>query len=232
MMLVSLLVWVVLLPLVLLLVRNSPKKVEKDNEIEPGVSLTYALVTPAFWVLALCAMAIFYSIFMTTQQFILYLQTPRIGVTPLTAGYFLSALFAVSVCGKFFFGFLSDRIQPQRVMLVCCAVMFASTFILFGLNPVNAVFFIILFGFGYGGSFVLLQLLVAEFFGRREYGKILGVIVMIETIGAAIGGKVTGALADADGGDYTRAFYGVIVSTGLALALTLILNRKRIYLTF
>jgi MFS family permease len=232
MMLVSLLVWVVLLPLVLLLVRNSPKKVVKDDEMEPGVSLSNALVTPAFWVLALCAMAIFYSIFMTTQQFILYLQTPRIGVTPLVAGYFLSVLFAVSVGGKFFFGFLSDRIQPQRVMLVCCAVMFASTFILFGLSQMNAILFIILFGFGYGGSFVLLQLLVAEFFGRREYGKILGVIVMIETIGAAIGGKVTGALADADGGDYTRAFYGVIVSTGLALALTLILNRKRIYLTF
>jgi MFS family permease len=192
--------------------------------------LRRAIGSPAFWVFALCAMAIFYPIFVTTQQFILYLQTPRIGITPLLAGYLLSTLFAVSVAGKFFFGWLSDLFRPQRVMLLCCAVMFLSTFILFGLNAGNAIFFIVLFGFGYGGTFVLLQLLVLEFFGQREYGKILGVIVMIETIGAAIGGKVTGYLADADGGDYTRAFYGVIISTGFALALVFILNRKRMYL--
>jgi MFS family permease len=243
MMLVSLLVWIVLLPLVVLLVKNKPEDIgslpdgaseipEQAETDLPGVRLAHALTTPAFWILALCSMAVFYSIFVTSQQFILYLQTPRIGVTQLIAGYFLSTLFAVSVAGKFFFGWLSDRFPPQRVMLLCCAVMFLSTFILFALNAGNAIFFIILFGLGYGGTFVLLQLLVAEFFGRREYGKILGVIVMIETVGAAIGGKITGYLADADGGDYTRAFYGVIISTGLALFLVAILNRKRFYLTF
>jgi MFS family permease len=246
MMMVSLLVWMTLLPAVIFLVKNKPEDIGllPDGDAEPaeqtavnsqdlpGLTLKRALATPAFWLFALCAAAIFYPIFVTTQQFILYLQTPRIGVSPLTAGYFLSTLFAVSVAGKFLFGWLSDRFPPPRVMLLCCAVMFLSTFILFGLNAANAIIFIALFGLGYGGTFVLLQMLVAEFFGQREYGKILGVIVMIETVGAAVGGKITGYLADADGGDYTRAFYGVIVSTGLALALVLILNRRKKYLLF
>jgi MFS family permease len=241
---VSLLVWLVLLPAIILLVKNKPEDMglypdgdllahesDKDQTL-PGLTLGKALGTPAFWLFALCAAALFYTIFVVTQQFVLYLQTPKIGFSPLAAGYFLSILSVVSMGGKFLFGWLSDRLPPARVMLICCAVMFASTFILLGLNAGNAIFFMVLFGLGYGGTFVLLQLLVAEFFGRREYGKILGVIVMIETVGAAIGGKITGYLADADGGDYTRAFYGVIVSTGLAFVLTMILNRKRFYLTF
>jgi MFS family permease len=245
MMMVSLLVWLILLPAILLLVRNTPEEIgllpdndpvsigpnpeagDSETADLPGISLRRALATPVFWVFAICAAAVFYSIFLTTQQFILYLQTARIGVSPLVAGYFISALYAASIGGKFFFGWLSDRFPPPRVMLVCCSVMFLATFILFALNAQNAIFFILLFGLGYGGTFVLLQLLVAEFFGQREYGKILGVIVMIEMIGAAIGGKITGYFADLDGGDYTRAFYGMIVSTGLALFLTLILNRKK-----
>lgn len=244
MMAVSLLVWVVLLPAIIFLVKNFPADsgqfVDGDTAPDehtqvnpkdlPGLSLGKALRTPVFWTFALCAAAVFYSIFMTTQQFVLYLQTPRIGVSPMTAGYLLSLLFAVSVAGKFFFGWLSDRFPPQRVMLLCCTVMFLATFVLLGLNTYNAIIFIVVFGLGYGGTFVLLQLMVAEFFGQKEYGKILGVIVMIETIGAAIGGRVTGYLADQDGGDYTRAFYGVMISTGFALVLTLILNRKRKYL--
>ncbi len=247
MLLVSLLVWLVLLPAVIIFVKNTPgdKGLTADGEFRapeiaetgetgetdardlPGLTLREALKTPVFWIFAFCAAAIFYTIFVTSQQFILYLQTPRIGVSPMAASYYLSALFAVSVAGKFFFGWLSDRFRPQRVMLLCCAVMFLATFILFGLNAGNAIAFILIFGLGYGGTFVLLQLLVAEFFGQREYGKILGVIVMIETIGAAIGGKVAGYLADLDGGDYTRAFYGVFVSTGLALVLVLILNSRK-----
>jgi MFS family permease len=244
MIMASLLVWLLLLAIVFL-VRNVPQDMDLFPDGEPlsvpgdlggesaaGVSLGKAMSTPVFWVFGLCAAAVFYTVFMTSQQFVLYLQTPKIGITPMSAGYLISTLFSVSIAGKFLFGWLADRFPPPRIMLICCGMMFVSTFILFNLTAGNALIFVVLFGLGYGGTFVLLQLLVAEFFGRREYGKILGVIVMIETIGAAIGGKVTGTLADADGGDYIRAFYGVIVSTGLALALTLILNRKRIYLAF
>jgi len=56
-------------------------------------------------------------------------------------------------------------------------------------------------------------------------------LIVIETVGAAIGGLVTGRLADAAGGDYTTAFYAVIAVSGLAFALTIvlgILSRRRV----
>lgn len=247
---VSLVIWVILLPAVIFLVKNRPGDIglfpdgdvsdadfrmrnvasetaerrPGDKEKLDGLTLSEALKTRVFWIFAFCAALIFYPIFVTTQQFILYLQTPRIGMSAQAASLAQSALFFVSVGGKFFFGFLSDKFSPTRVMLLCCAVMFAATFVLFFLTAANALLFMIPFGVGYGGTFVLLQRLAADYFGLREYGKILGAVTLIETVGAAVGGILTGRLADAAGGDYSRAFYGVIVTTGLAFLLVVALN--------
>lgn len=241
----SVVVWLVLLPAIIFFVKDRPSEIGlmPDGD-SPGVAVTdvavpgtvgagppkagmtlfEALKTPIFWVFGICAALVFYPIFVTTQQFILYMQTPRIGMSAQMASYAQAALFLVSVGGKFAFGFLSDKSSPTRVMLVCCGLMFAATFVLFGLTAQTAFLFLIPFGLGYGGTFVLLQRLAADYFGMREYGKILGVITVIETIGAAMGGIITGRLADAAGGDYSRAFYGVAVATGLAFLMVVALN--------
>ena len=114
--------------------------------------------------------------------------------------------------------------QAQRVMIACCSVMFASTLVLLNLSAVTAFAFLVLFGFGYGGTFVLLQRIAADYFGNRDYPKILGVLIVIETLGAVTGGMVTGWMADAAGGDYSAAFYAMIAVSGLAFVLTIVLG--------
>lgn len=239
MLILTSLIWFLLLPVIIFLVKNRPSDIglltdgESANtnsegiEIqiaETGMSLIEAMKTLLFWIFALCSALIFYPIFVTGQQFILYLQTEKIGLAPQQASLALSVLFAVSVGGKFLFGFLSDRFSPALVMLFCCSVMFLASLVLLFLTANTAFLFLIPFGLGYGGTFVLLQRLVADYFGMREYGKILGVITFIDTIGATIGGKITAYLADAASGDYTKAFYGVIITTGMALILVLVMN--------
>ncbi|MBX7171791.1 MAG: MFS transporter [Pyrinomonadaceae bacterium] len=236
---VSLIIWVVLFPAIIFLVKNQPsdiglfpdgdkEKIEDEskdtNSKNYGMTLAEALKTPIFWILALCSCLVFYPIFVTSQQFILYLQTPKVGLTAQQGSYALSTLFAVSVAGKFLFGFLSDRFSPTRVMLICCSVMFSATLILLSLTATTGFIFLMLFGLGYGGTFVLLQRQVGDYFGSRDYPKILGVITIVETSGAAIGGIITGKLADAASGDYTNAFYAVIVVTGIAWILVILLN--------
>jgi MFS family permease len=105
--------------------------------------------------------------------------------------------------------------------------MFASTFLLVDLNATTAFLFLIPFGLGYGGAFVLIQRLVADLFGERDYPKILGAITIGDTLGAVVGGMITGWLADRAGGDYTVGFYGVIVAAGLAFVLIAILNLRQ-----
>lgn len=230
----SLLIWLLLIPAVFFLVQDKPQDLglvpdgflpgsDEGSIAAPttGLSVGEALRTPIFWTLALCAASVFYPIFVTTQQFIL--QATKIGLSPQQASFSLSALFFVSVAGKFLFGWLSDRFRPTNVMVGCCLVMFASTLVLLDLTPSTAIAFLLPFGFGYGGTFVLLQRIAADFFGNRDYPRILGVLIVIETVGAAVGGLVTGRLADAAGGDYTSAFYAVIAVSGLAFGLTIAL---------
>jgi MFS family permease len=227
---ISAIVWLVLLPLILFVVREKPAGSEPELPVSDGVKWTTALRMPIFWALAACSALVFYPIFVTSQQFILYLQSPRLGVSAETAALAQSGLFAVSIGGKFIAGFLSDRLGAVRVIVFCAALMFAASLVLFGLTAGNALLFLLPFALGYGGTFVLIQRLASDLFGRLEAGKILGTITLIEVIGAAIGGRVTGYLADKNGGDYTTAFYGVTITAGAAFVATIMLyrlNKKR-----
>jgi len=223
---VSGLVWLVLVPAIVLLVRSPA-----DSELKAGVdvpaegmTLGEALRTPLFWTFGLAAASVFYPIFATTQQFILYLQSAKIGLDLQTAAFAQSALFALSVGGKFLAGVLSDKVRPQSAMLVFALIMFASTLVLFDLTAANALLFLLPFGLGYGGIFVLLQRSAGDLFGLRAYGRILGALTLIEISGAAVGGKITGMLADRNGGDYTFAFYAVIAAAAVAVVCSLLVN--------
>lgn len=227
------LVWLVLLPAVLIFVREpvlEKDSVENAARLE-GTSWANALRSPIFWALAACSALVFYPIFATSQQFILYLQTPKIGVSAETAAFAQSALFAISIGGKFLAGFASDRLGPIRVMTFCAFLLFAASLVLFYLTATTALLFLLPFALGYGGTFVLIQRLASELFGRADAGRILGTITLIEVIGATIGGRITGYLADLHGGDYTVAFYGVTIAAAgafiAAIAIALLSARRK-----
>ena len=231
MLVLSVLVWLVLLPAVLIFVREpSSLSTGDENAVRlDGVRWSKALRTPIFWALAACSALVFYPIFATSQQFILYLQTPKIGVSAETATFAQSALFAISIGGKFLAGFASDRLGAMSVMTFCAFLLFAASLVLFNLTATTALLFLLPFALGYGGTFVLIQRLASDLFGRADAGRILGTITLIEVIGAAIGGKITGYLADLHGGDYTVAFYGVTIAAAGAFVAAIavaILSRR------
>lgn len=235
---VSMIIWLILLPAALFLVKNRPSDVGDVPDGDPtarmtpetpaaeptGMTLGEALSSPLFWIFTTCAALIFYAIFVVSQQLNLYLQGPKIGFSPQQAAGVQSLLFGLSVFGKFFYGYLADKFSTARVMLFSASTMFLSTLAFLYFDSTTVYIFAVLFGLNYGGTFVLLQLLVAEYFGLKEYGKILGAVTVIETMGGAAGTIITGRLADADGGDYSRAFLGLILVTGVSLGMVVLLN--------
>jgi sugar phosphate permease len=235
---VSLIVWLVLLPAAIFLVKSRPSDIgllpdgdelfandAENKSVElSGMTLMQAIATPTFWIFSICAALIFYGIFVVSQQLNLYLQTPKMGFSLADAGNVQSKMFTASVVGKFLFGFLSDRFKSTRVMFFGAVLMFASTLVLLNLTAENVLLFVIPFGLTYGGIFVLLQLLVADYFGLKNLGTILGAVTVIETIGGALGTRITGMVADANGGDYSRAFMILILTTGVSLLLVTVLN--------
>ncbi len=240
--LLSMSVWLLLLPAIIFLVRESasdeglqfnefvsgPSDVEEVSAVRSGATLAQAIRTAGFWLLAMSAAALFYTIFSTSQQFILHIQkSASISASPELAKNAQSALLLMSLTGKFFFGALSDHFPIRRVMFACCLIMFTSTIVFLGFLNVNTLWlYVVCFGFGYGGTFVLIQLLAARMFGLRDLARILGALTLIETIGGFIGTNITGMLASANGGDYTSAFYGVTMAAGIALVCVVILNLK------
>jgi len=235
--LLSLLVWLVLLPGIIFFVKNRVQDIGENfdgdetdltvagaTQTADGSTFSEALRLPMFWIIGLCAILIFYPIFTISQQFNLYLQN-NVGVSKELAATAQSMLFVTSVAGKFLFGWLCDRFPTRRVIMICCGVMFLSTIMLLGFLTSSTIFiFLLPFGLGYGGTFVLIQLLTVESFGLRDIGKILGAITLIETTGGFLGSLITGRLASVNNGDYTTAFYGVTIAAGLAFLSTFAVN--------
>jgi len=227
------LVWFVLLPLVLLLVKGHPKekglypdgippeqqpRARESQSEQPGLAFAEAVTTGTFWGLVCGAAFSFYVIFSISQQLILHLQSPQVGLTRSQAALGQSALFLFSLVGKFCFGYMSDRWPKKLVTLLCCTTMCLGSLLLLDLDRVTLYPFSLLFGLGFGGTYVMIQLMVIECFGLRSLGKLLGIVTFAETIGAAGGNIITGNLFDRTG-SYDLSFRIIIVCAFLALLL-------------
>lgn len=237
---VSMLIWFILIPAIWLVVRVHPRQkgVLPDGALAaetslntaasvgplqlPGLTLGEAMRTPMFYVFSICAATLFYSILAVVQQLTLYLRSPRIGMTLIEAANIQSTMGAASILGKLIFGWLSDRFPKVWVNMFCCGLLCLAGALLLSLTAASAFPFALAFGFGYGGAFVLVQLMVAECFGLRELGRILGVILIVETIGGALGNYLTGQLAQA-AGDYSAGFVAVFGASVIAFVAALLL---------
>ena len=83
--------------------------------------------------------------------------------------------------------------------------------------------FAVIFGFAYGGFIVLVSPIVAEQFGLRAHGTILGVTSFAMMIGGGTGPLMTGRIFDISG-SYQIAFL-ICAATGvIGLTLTTVLT--------
>jgi len=176
-----------------------------------GMEYGEALRTPTFWVLSLCAMTTFYSILAVQGHLFLHLR--GLGFDPKSAAGGISALFTMGLVGKFLFGYLADALNRKTVFVANVAVMLAGSACLSSMNPSLFWPFVILFGFGWGGLYTMLQLLTMDCFGLKAGGKILGTITVLDALGGGLGPWVTGVLFDR-----TKSYQaGFTVITGLVL---------------
>ena len=192
---------------------------------ETGMEYGAAIRTSTFWVIALCAMTTFYSILGVQGHLVLHLR--GLGVPPSAAAAGLSVLYLAGLVGKFLFGYLADVLDRKTVFVANILVMLLGSACLASMSTSLFWPFAVLFGFGWGGIYTLLQLLTMDSFGLKSGGKILGTITVLDALGGGLGPWVTGVLFDRTG-SYQAPFLvvTVLITLALVVALTLRLPKK------
>jgi MFS family permease len=197
---------------------GNPAQGLREDPGAEGLSLAESFRTGAFWVLCLAhvlwtfgSMSIIGHLpaFMTDQGFDVE-----------SAALPLSLAIGCSIVGRVGFGVLADRLTKKWIMSLTLILQALAVLCLFRVHSFAALpAFVILFGLGLGGGAVLVPLLVGECFGLRAFGKVLGVVMISATLGAATGPVVTGRIFDVMG-SYQLAFVLHVVSfTAGALAI-------------
>lgn len=197
-----------LMPVVLLLVRDHPPSVlvseqaKKSEQAQgaaslvlEGVSYEVAIKSRQFWLIASAAMMTFYSILGVASHLPLYLSQSG-GMSLSKAGGIVGVVFGMSLLGKLVWGVLADYFNHRKLFSLNLALMGAGSFMLSSMNFDLLWGFLICFGFGWGGLYTMIQLLVVGSFGVRDAGKILGTITLLDALGGGLGPWLTGYLFD------------------------------------
>jgi sugar phosphate permease len=138
-----------------------------------------------------------------------------------------SIFFISSLVGKLLFGYISDRFDVKKIMLISVLNMLAGCVLLW-LSVKNQSLMIpyaVLLGAGYSGTFTMIQLYVMRLYGGPAYGSILGLLSFVDTLCLALGGMVFGILRK-NSADYGNAFLLMIIITAVSLVTTFVINRR------
>jgi len=195
---------IVLMLVVLLIVKNSPREVgasavgvdvnsKRDLRLE-GLTLSEAMRTRSFWAIGLSGMLTYYSILALYSH--LFLHMRGLGYAPVKAGFSLSLLAMLALTGKLLTGALADRLDRRRIFVGSLAVMLAGLIGLATLKASVVLPSIAIIGLGWGGVYTLYNVLSVTNFGLKSAGRINGMISTLESLGGGLGIWLTGALYD------------------------------------
>ena len=143
-----------------------------------------------------------------------------LGTPPVAAAALVGVIGVASVVGRLAMGAVAERLGRIRTFQACFAVLGASFAIWFaaGSYPVLVLFAVVL-GLGYGGWIALQPAVIAELFGLRGLGGVVGLVYTSGGIGALLGAPVAGLLIDATGGFSVAIAFAGICGLGSFLAL-------------
>ena len=180
-------------------------------------SFSEALVTRTFWMIFAANLFWLIGFYMVSVHLAAY--GTDLGLSPMAAAFAISLIGGGSIFGKLFMGFLSDRIGPQKVLVINMFIQGLSIFGLVASGSTTWIYLLaVLFGFAYGGIAPQLPVLTAQFFGLSSLGSILGALIFSGAVGGAIGPLLGGKIFDLSQ-SYLWSFSlaGVVVMVSLGL---------------
>ena len=222
----------ILVPLVLLVVRDSPKSVGIEAygaeqapandavEAQRTTSMFEALRTRDWWLLA----GSFFVCGYTSNGLIgthLIPHAVEHGFTENVAAGALALIGAFNVVGTIGSGYLTDRFNPRRLLAIYYAGRAASLVLLPSVTTeTGLIIFSVMFGLDYIATVPPTVALTAERFGRASLATVFGWISFAHMVGGALASYASGVSRDVFG-DYTLAFIVAAIFGFIAAGLSL-----------
>jgi len=181
--------------------------------IEVGLSLRQVTHTRQFWMLCFAYLTIFFCA--GTVLIHIAPHVVDLGFSASFAATIIAMIGGASIIGRFVMGLTGDKIGSKRALLICFIILIATLSSLqLAVGSLTLSLFGLAYGFCHGGFFALISPTVAEFFGTRYHGLILGIVIFSGSVGGSIGPLVTGHIFD------ITASYQVAFLLLLSLAIT------------
>ncbi len=159
-----------------------------------------------FWIMTTCySLAVMAEMSAMVHQVAYALDQ---GIDKVTAASSLGTVGMVSILGRFFFGWLCDRISDAKYAAALgFFLMAAGMLLLLRTTTVTTLFaYALLFGFGYGSMTALMPFLLADRFGRHILGASYGMqVFFVMAIGGTSGPMIGGYIYDLTG-SYAEAW--------------------------
>ena len=201
---------------------GSEVKAESSDLQVRGLSFQQAIRTGQFWIFG--ALLICHLI---GQQAILVHIVPHVtdlGISSVIAANILATIGGVTIVGMMVMSSASDRIGNKSALIIAFIVVSIALLWLLVAREVWMLYlFAAVFGFGYGGVVALESPIVAELFGLRSHGLLLGIVMFGAMIGGGIGTIMAGRVFDITN-SYQLAFLAGAALSIVSLILVLCLR--------
>jgi MFS family permease len=160
-----------------------------------GLSTKEALRTSQFWLF--CAVNFIFALVIQTIMVHIVPHATGLGISATVAATIFIAIGGTSIAGRVAMGSACDRIGSRSVWIICFVLLpVALGCLLVAKEMWMFYFFAIIFGFSYGGLVAISSPFVAELFGLKSHGAIMGIAVFLATIGGAAGPVMAGRVFD------------------------------------
>ena len=192
--------------------RNTSPSQQISKYESSNLSFDKVRKTHQFWILCVVYLLIFFCLVSIIIHIVPHARDS--GLSASQAAGTLSIIGGVSMIGRYLSGLAIDRYGSRQTLATCVLLLIVSFLWLQVAQSLWMLFlFACIYGLAHGGLFTVVSPIIAEIFGIKAHGTILGIVVCFGTTGGAIGPIFTGQLFDMTG-SYTTAFWAFIfVST-------------------
>ncbi|MBI4282189.1 MAG: MFS transporter [Chloroflexi bacterium] len=203
---------------------SSPLEVAAIDE-DIGMRVTEALKTWAFW-----ALSAGFAIRLAATSAVTLHAIPLVedmGYSPATAAAVLGSIGMVSLIGRLGGGILNDIIGTKALAVgSACTLAFSFLIIAQAHSLWQVWLFVAIYAPSYGASAATMPAIKGDYFGRRNFGTIMGLAGILQTGGSMFGPVFAGYVYDVTK-SYRLAFLVIAGVLLIAAALFMSLGRPR-----